>query len=363
MKRMGQCLVLIVTFWVGVSVADATSPRPEPDAQETLEKTVQQILREEGLLRRGRCLAFVDPHALDYRTERWFRALRRMERAQPGFVIQWIIGKRTPPAQARSEAEDQARCLLGAMVEEAASPDTSLHLSKRSRKPTSQQLQRRAQRFWTHRKVRDRIVERIVVSGYRNARDQATIWKRKWRFVGRRFNRISPEAAERCQLTAGHSWNPEHPRHIRCWRQELDSAARQREILVASSAPGLSRHHWGTDFDLFGLNPRQFREQGPYADEFQWLTAHGPAHGFFQPYSGEVDRKGYMEERWHWSYHPIAQALMRFAQEHPTELEDALQTQWQELEKRWNRKRRRPHDYFGWIRQHWRPFVFEVADR
>jgi D-alanyl-D-alanine carboxypeptidase-like protein len=37
----------------------------------------------------------------------------------------------------------------------------------------------------------------------------------------------------------------------------LDDNERQFEILQASSAPGISRHHWGTDFDLFDsdMNP------------------------------------------------------------------------------------------------------------
>jgi len=212
------------------------------------------------------------------------------------------------------------------------------------------------------RRFREKLHDTITRSGYRNARAQAWIWKKKFTFKSNAFNRISERAARRCRLAAGYSWKPTLDIHRACWFDELDEKEREREILGASSAPGISRHHWGTEFDLFSLNPRNFIGDARMADEYRWLDRHAGVWGFYQPYSADRDpeRPGYMEERWHWSYYPIAQALLEFGEENERELEKAMHKQWDGFEKRWNRRQRNRRAYFRFVRENWHHYVFNV---
>ncbi|MCB9275187.1 MAG: M15 family metallopeptidase [Lewinellaceae bacterium] len=91
---------------------------------------------------------------------------------------------------------------------------------------------------------------------------------------------------------------------------------RALKILEYSSMPGSSRHHWGTDMDLNALNNEHF-ETGQGLKTYQWLVANAPGFGFCQPYSpkGEARPYGYNEEKWHWSYLPIALPLTQLARE------------------------------------------------
>lgn len=89
-------------------------------------------------------------------------------------------------------------------------------------------------------------------------------------------------------------------------------------ILRWSALPGASRHHWGTDIDVFDgaavsedyalqLVPAEYCGEGPFSALSDWLSARiaaGEAHGFVRPY-GE-DRGGVAPEPWHLSYAPVA---------------------------------------------------------
>jgi LAS superfamily LD-carboxypeptidase LdcB len=89
-------------------------------------------------------------------------------------------------------------------------------------------------------------------------------------------------------------------------------------ILRWSALPGASRHHWGTDIDIYDaaarppgyeieLIPAEFEGDGMFAPLSEWLDqriAQRMAHGFFRPY--DRDRGGVAPERWHMSYAPIA---------------------------------------------------------
>jgi len=86
-----------------------------------------------------------------------------------------------------------------------------------------------------------------------------------------------------------------------------DPVERARIILKYSSMPGTSRHHWGTDVDLNSMDPKYF-ETAAGKKIYDWLTSHASEYGFGQPYTakGEQRPTGYEEEKWHWSYLPIA---------------------------------------------------------
>jgi LAS superfamily LD-carboxypeptidase LdcB len=84
-------------------------------------------------------------------------------------------------------------------------------------------------------------------------------------------------------------------------------------ILAWSAIPGASRHHWGTDVDVFDAAavPADYRvELTPEESEtrfgafHRWLDGEGRTFGFFRPY--DRDRGGVKPERWHLSYGPVA---------------------------------------------------------
>lgn len=96
---------------------------------------------------------------------------------------------------------------------------------------------------------------------------------------------------------------------------ELGEVERVRSILIWSALPGASRHHWGTDFDVYDraavpaayrpeLTVAEFTGQGPFARLNEWLAANLGNHGFFRPYG--TDRGGVHPEPWHLSYAPVS---------------------------------------------------------
>lgn len=83
-------------------------------------------------------------------------------------------------------------------------------------------------------------------------------------------------------------------------------------ILQFSSMPGTSRHHWGTDIDLNAFNNAYF-EHGEGKKVYDWLQKNAAYFGFYQPYTAYNDLRptGYQEERWHWSYYPLANTYLK----------------------------------------------------
>lgn len=117
-----------------------------------------------------------------------------------------------------------------------------------------------------------------IISATRNFNYQKGIWERKWarsKYMG--------------------------------W----DAFKKADDILNYSSMPGSSRHHWGTDIDLNSLK-NDFFTSGDGLKLYEWLVAKGPAFGFYQVYtSKEAGRTGYNEEKWHWSYLPLAEGYLK----------------------------------------------------
>ena len=116
-------------------------------------------------------------------------------------------------------------------------------------------------------------------------------------------------------VSAMRTWS--HQRRI--WNGKWNSArfmgftgaARASEILRYSSMPGSSRHHWGTDVDLNALENEHF-ERGTGAEVYAWLLENAYTFGFVQVYGDMRNgRTGYQEEKWHWSYWPLAEGFLR----------------------------------------------------
>ncbi len=98
---------------------------------------------------------------------------------------------------------------------------------------------------------------------------------------------------------------------------QLDDAARCEAILRWSALPGASRHHWGSDLDIYDpsllpaqaklqLEPWEYLAGGYFYPLTQWLDTHMVEFGFYRPFS--EDTGGVAAEPWHLSYRPLAQA-------------------------------------------------------
>jgi len=135
-----------------------------------------------------------------------------------------------------------------------------------------------------------------IASGFRSFERQRSIWQAK--ATGQRplydvsgaaqnFERLSPEDLLHCLLR---------------W----------------SALPGTSRHHWGTDVDVYDaaalpdgyklqLIPQEYAAGGPFSELSEWLSERisaGACGGFFRPYA--CDNGGVAVEPWHLSYQPLA---------------------------------------------------------
>ncbi|HDU2649150.1 TPA: M15 family metallopeptidase [Yersinia enterocolitica] len=96
---------------------------------------------------------------------------------------------------------------------------------------------------------------------------------------------------------------------------QLDAASRCEAILRWSALPGASRHHWGSDLDIYDpsllpleaklqLEPWEYQLDGYFYPLTQWLDAHMAEFGFYRPFS--TDTGGVAAEPWHLSYRPLA---------------------------------------------------------
>lgn len=90
-------------------------------------------------------------------------------------------------------------------------------------------------------------------------------------------------------------------------------------ILHWSALPGASRHHWGTDIDVYApsmlttelqLEPWEYHTGGPMEKLGTWLNENLSSYGFFRPY--ETYNNGVAAEPWHISH--IEQSAILFEQ-------------------------------------------------
>ncbi len=124
-----------------------------------------------------------------------------------------------------------------------------------------------------HNAAKEAGIDIKISSGTRNFDSQKYLWNEKWKALG-----------------------------------SMKGESKFRKILEYVSVPGASRHHWGTDIDINGANPAYF-ETKKGNREYSWLVENASKYGFCQTYSlKNSDRPlGYNEEKWHWSYLPLAQ--------------------------------------------------------
>lgn len=152
-----------------------------------------------------------------------------------------------------------------------------------------------------------------IASGYRDLQRQLAIWNRKW------LGELVVNDAEGKPLTLS----------------KLTDQERLHAILHWSALPGSSRHHWGTDCDVYdpsGFNathklqliPAEYCDpSGPCYALWQWLCQHAHEFGFFFPYARY--QGGVAQEPWHLSYRPLSyQIQQQLTVERLAEIIDAI---------------------------------------
>ena len=128
-----------------------------------------------------------------------------------------------------------------------------------------------------------------IASAYRSFERQSLIWNNK--FSGKRpILNANNEPVEIANLS------------------EIEII---QAIMLYSAMPGASRHHFGTDLDVFApnllklgqtlqLEPWEYQLDGPFYTLNTWLDENLSKFGFYRPY--EEFRGGVAEEPWHISH-------------------------------------------------------------
>lgn len=138
--------------------------------------------------------------------------------------------------------------------------------------------------------MREEGFELALASGFRSYERQEMIWNRKAR----------GELPLLDQRGSPLNYNELSPKEI------------VEAILRWSAIPGASRHHWGSEFDIFDysqqtsaeLTPQEVAPDGPMGPMHAWLDQHLEDFSFYRPY--DQDRGGVAPERWHISFWPVS---------------------------------------------------------
>lgn len=148
-----------------------------------------------------------------------------------------------------------------------------------------------------------------ICSSYRSFEKQLSIWNRKW------SGELPLYTIESKIIQAS----------------SLTDAEKIHAIMLWSALPGASRHHWGSDFDVYDkreitrrqhkleLVSKEYEGNGPCAKLAKWVQLNAQDFGFYLPYSAYVG--GVAREPWHLSHKVSAHAI-----EHNFDI-DALYTQ------------------------------------
>ena len=203
-----------------------------------------------------------------------------------------------------------------------------------------------------HRKLSNAMNHLAFLAHHRKLSTQRFLWRKRARVTEPLEDYIPRKELEQCQSKNGISRS--------ACRRRLQVEKRELKALRGTAAPGLSRHHWGTEVDLFAVNRYRFRDRGPLGGLYRWLKANAHRYGFFQPYHGK-NPLGYIEERWHWSYAPVSIPLLEHIRANEVEYLAVVDSQWREMALRWNRNRKYPLPYFDAVRERMTALIYDVT--
>ena len=141
--------------------------------------------------------------------------------------------------------------------------------------------------------ARKKNIDLRIASGWRGFERQLQLWNNK--FLG--FTNVKSIEGKNIDIS------------------EFTDNEKITSILTFSALPGASRHHWGTDIDVYApnmlsdevqlqLEPSEYSETGPFAALSEWLNQNSQKFGFYFPY--DCYRGGIAHEPWHLSYAPLA---------------------------------------------------------
>jgi hypothetical protein len=244
----------------------------------------------------------------------------------PAQTAAWIVGNGKAPDQVKTEMDQQVQGLAQAAADGTGAADPKA----------------------------------VLVSWVRDAATQRSIWDRKYDFLrkndgGEGAFGIITEDSRRLhgdKLGSDMQWDPDKEAHREVWAS-LTPDQRQTEILQTSTAPGVSRHHLGSDADLFSTSPADWADNGPMTAQYTWLTQNARRFGFIQPYTADSakQRPAISEERWHWSYYPVAEAVLDFVRADPNAIVGQLENLWSYDPGR-----------YTYIHSNWQNYVFHVSE-
>jgi LAS superfamily LD-carboxypeptidase LdcB len=136
-----------------------------------------------------------------------------------------------------------------------------------------------------------------IASSFRDFERQLLIWNNKW--LGLRP--VLSLSGEPLDLAS------------------MSDVEKLHAILTWSALPGASRHHWGTDLDVYDkaaieasghslqLHQAEYDPGGPCYILACWLDEHAAEFNFSRPYQHYTG--GVAAEAWHLSYQPLAQKI------------------------------------------------------
>jgi LAS superfamily LD-carboxypeptidase LdcB len=142
-----------------------------------------------------------------------------------------------------------------------------------------------------------------IVSSYRSFERQLQIWQNKWSGKATLLD-VNEKALDASTLSDQH---------------------KLIAILTWTALPGASRHHWGTDLDVYDKksieqSQHDFKlvcseyDEGPCALLSNWLNKNARKFGFTRPYSEY--KGGIAREPWHLSFQSSADEMSAVQDEH-----------------------------------------------
>lgn len=103
--------------------------------------------------------------------------------------------------------------------------------------------------------------------------------------------------------------------------ESLSDTEKCHAIMLYSALPGASRHHFGTDLDIYDtrpiddnyqlqLTPDEYSPTGPFAKLAAWLDNNLEKYGFYRPY--QEYKGGVAPEPWHISHIGVSAKMMQY---------------------------------------------------